>query len=76
MEIIRIEVTFASGMTITDTVSIDTSQRLHVSERLQQLLREMDKTEALPVITCVIAGRIVEVSRRGDLFEILGELPS
>jgi len=75
MQIIEIEAVFASGLKIVDCATVDDSLHLDVSDRLLQLLREMDKTEALPVITATVNGQAVTIRRRGELLELGGDLP-
>jgi hypothetical protein len=75
MQIISIEVVFASGLKISDNATIDDSQQLHVSDRLVQLLLELDRTEAPPVITVTMDGQSVSVFQRAGQFVLSGEIP-
>lgn len=69
MEIIKIKVEFPGGLTITDNASWSEGKGLvFVSERLKQVLRELDVTEALPVVTATCRGQSVsiEATSAGD----------
>lgn len=61
MEIITIRIEFPGGLAITDGATWDAdSGVVHVSERLKQLCRELDVTEAPPVVSTTCRGRTIE----------------
>jgi hypothetical protein len=69
MEIIKIKVEFPGGLTITDSATWrEREGQVCVSERLKQVLRELDVTEAPPVVTATCRGQTVlmEVTSGGD----------
>lgn len=69
MEIIKIRIEFPGGLTITDHASWSEAKALiYVSERLKQVLRELDVTEALPVVTATCRGQTlsIEPTSAGD----------
>jgi hypothetical protein len=70
MRLIEIAFDFPSGMSISDTATIDDTSTVYVSERLLQVLRVMDLTEAPPAVTVMLDGQCVEVSQRGESFEV------
>jgi hypothetical protein len=69
MEIIKIKVEFPGGLTITDSATWrEKDGQVYVSDRLKQVLRELDVTEALPVVTATCRGQTVsmELTSSGD----------
>ncbi|QGZ67010.1 hypothetical protein [Paraburkholderia acidisoli] len=78
MEIITIRIEFPGGLAITDGATWDAdSGVVHVSERLKQLCRELDVTEAPPVVSATCRGRTIEaeVLPGGDFRLTSHELP-
>lgn len=62
MEIIEIKIEFPGGLTITDSASWSEGKGLvFVSGRLKQILRELDVTEALPVVTATCRGQTLSI---------------
>lgn len=60
MEIITIKVEFPGGLTITDSATWrERDGQVCISERLKQVLRELDVTEAPPVVTATCRGQTV-----------------
>ncbi|MBB3262327.1 hypothetical protein [Paraburkholderia sp. WP4_3_2] len=69
MEIIKIKVEFPGGLTITDSATWrEKDGQVYVSDRLKQVLRELDVTEAPPVVTATCRGQTVsmELTSSGD----------
>ncbi|MCX5545487.1 hypothetical protein M3A49_39710 [Paraburkholderia sp. CNPSo 3076] len=57
MEIVTVVVQYAGGLEISEGATLDpVTGVVHVSERLQQLLRECDTTEAPPRLTVLVGG--------------------
>jgi len=77
MKIISVEIEFATGMQITDGASFDPeSMAVYLSERLRQVLRWSDTTEAPPRITACIDDARLPVASPGEQFivrEIVSE---
>ncbi|MFT0173400.1 hypothetical protein ACLKMY_31135 [Paraburkholderia mimosarum] len=69
MQIIEIEIEYAGGLTIVDqaTWNQETGDVL-VSERLKQIVRELDTTEARPSIKATFHGQKIDIepTSRGD----------
>ncbi|MBB3262290.1 hypothetical protein F4827_006354 [Paraburkholderia bannensis] len=69
MEIINIKVEFPGSLTITDSATWrEKDGQVYVSDRLKQVLRELDVTEAPPVVTATCRGQTVsmELTSSGD----------
>ncbi|MEI7298288.1 hypothetical protein SB783_34815 [Paraburkholderia sp. SIMBA_009] len=69
MEIIEIKIAFPGGLTITDSATWrEKDGQVYVSERLKQVLRELDTTEAPPAVTATCRGQSVsmEPTSSGD----------
>ncbi|MCG5077258.1 hypothetical protein [Paraburkholderia tagetis] len=57
MEIVTVVVQYAGGLEISEGATLDPATGIvHVSERLQQLLRECDTTESPPRLTVLDGG--------------------
>ncbi|OBR54011.1 hypothetical protein [Paraburkholderia tropica] len=67
MEIITIKVDYPGGLTLTDGATwIEGAGQILVSERLKQLLRELDVSEARPVVTATCRGQKVALTASAD----------
>jgi hypothetical protein len=69
MEIIKIEVEFPGGLSISDSATWrEKDGQVYVSDRLKQVLRELDVTEAPPVVKATCHGQTVslELTSTGD----------
>ncbi|MCP3712299.1 hypothetical protein M3I54_36065 [Paraburkholderia sp. CNPSo 3274] len=57
MDIVTVVVQYAGGLEISEGATLDpVTGVVHVSERLQQLLRECDTTESPPRLTVLVGG--------------------
>jgi len=67
MQIIEIEIRYAGGFRITDKATWNPdASAFHVSERLKQVIREMDVTEAPPIVSATVRGQTLSVEQAPD----------
>jgi hypothetical protein len=67
MLVIEIEIEYAGGIIVVDKATWnEETGDLHVSERLKQIVRTLDSTEARPSITATCYGQAIDIEPASD----------